>query len=156
MSNTNRSNPFLYTLDATNQKLVDVIQSTIKDWIIQGFIGVISIVTSFMYWGMYKNPQYISIAICVGLFLFIFVEIQRAIIESDDVQIDIMKYGNESGRNTMGYSYINNEELFMKVIDITTQYGKVKFIKESIYIFDIIELFISAINILHIMIYVFG
>ena len=48
MSNFNRSNPFLYTLDATNQKLVTDIQLSIKDWIIQGCIGAITVMTSII------------------------------------------------------------------------------------------------------------
>ena len=155
MSNFNRRNPFLYTLDATNQKLVTDIQLSIKDWIIQGCIGAITVMTSIIYWGLYRNPQYISIVLCIGLFLFTLIEIKRAVKESDTVQIDIMKYGNDNGKNMMGYSYINNEELFVKVTQITTQCGKVQFIRESIYVFDFIELFILVVNILHILIFIF-
>ena len=111
--------------------------------------------TSIIYWGLYRNPQYISIVLCIGLFLFTLIEIKRAVKESDTVQIDIMKYGNDNGKNMMGYSYINNEELFVKVTQITTQCGKVQFIRESIYVFDFIELFILVVNILHILIFIF-
>lgn len=153
MNSFNRSNPFLYTLDAENQKLLYLIQSTIKDWIIQGCIGGITVITSLIYWGLYKSPQYIPIVICVGLFIFSLIEIRRGIQESDTLKIDVMKYGN--GKNMMGYSYINNEELFTKVNRVTTQCGKIEFLRESIYVFDLIELFVFIINILHILTFVF-
>lgn len=155
MNSFNRNNPFLYSLDAVSKKLFSLIQASIKDWIIQGCIGVVTIITSFIYWGLYKIPQYIPIIICIGLWIFSLLEIQRVVRNFDIAEINNIKYGNVNNQSMMGYSYINNEELFAKVNQLTTQCGKIEFLRESIYIFYFIELFIFIINILHILIYVF-
>jgi hypothetical protein len=151
MSQYNRSNPFLYTFDAVNQKLVDETQKAIKQLIILGITTGIAVILSIIRWILYCNSQIISITFSIGLFIYAFLEIRRSIRSNQTTQIDTIKYGNSA----LTYTYINNEEAFSQVNQINVQLGKVDSIQESIITYGIIDLIVILIQTVMILIYIF-
>jgi hypothetical protein len=147
----NRGNPFLYTFDAVNQKLVEETEKAIKYLMIYGILEVFVIGLSITRWIIYQKSQAIPIVITIGLFLYGILEIRKSIHTTQSMQVDVVNYGNSS----MTYTYVNNEELFTQVNTINIHLGKITSIKESFVTYDIICLAIITVQTLAILIYIF-
>lgn len=151
MSDYNRSNPFVHLIQTSNERLVMESEKAIKNAMIMGIFGFISLVFSIITWVVLKDPQLGMIAVIIGLFIFAFLQIRQGIRASRTTEINLMIYGDE-----FTYKNVNNEELLSKSIDININIGRILFANETIYIFDLIYLFLILAYMIRIMIYIFS
>ena len=150
MSDFNLENPFVYLNFSTNQKLVEEIDKLIKTWMIMALLEVIFFILSLITWIGLKASQVDIIIGTSVLFVFALFQLRGAIRSNRTNEITDMIVGDE-----FTYKNVNNEELMKKITFSNENFGKVKTIRECIYVYDIIYLCLIIIQILRILIFIF-
>lgn len=154
MNHYNRTNPFLYILDQSNDALILETQNLIKLAIIQFILSTLCVVEEFFFCFLIKKISYFEVFIlfiCIFSNWFVANRVIVAISHNKQLYINRKKYPDS---DLATYVTLNNEEMFNDTINVNIHLGQVKGFKNSIFlIFGIIliSVIIYCIRILMIL-----
>lgn len=132
MNHYNRTNPFLYILDQSNDALIIETQNLIKIAIIQFILSTIWVIEGVFYCILIKNIgsfEVFLILISILTNWFVVNRVVIAISHNKQSYINRKKYPDN---DITTYVTLNNEEMFNDTIDINIHFGQVKGFRNSI------------------------
>lgn len=132
MNHYNRTNPFLYVLDQSNDILISECHNLIKIAIVQFILNVIWIVEAILYCIAIKSISSFEpflLIMCILENWFVTSRVMIAISHNKQSYINRKKYPDN---DITTYVTLNNEEMFNDTINISTYIGQVRGYKSSV------------------------
>lgn len=154
MTHYNRTNPFLYMLDKSNDVLIQETQDLIKTSIIQFILTSLWIIETAVYCVLIKNFNIFSLGcliLAIIMNAFMYHCVRESIGHNKQFYINRKKYPDN---DLTTFVTMNNEEMYHDTIDITIQIGRIQGYKKSLLILcvvSLIELIIYGIQIIQII-----
>lgn len=150
MSNYNRQNPFVYLLEKKEDELTEKSRHSIKNMIILFIIMGITEILSTIVLILFKDLQVFEFAISIAIAIFILLEITNGVRSINKSNMNEMIFGD-----LYKDINVNQEQLLTQINNYNISIGKVEFVIESIYFFDIIYLTLLLIRLIEIFLFVF-
>ena len=150
MSNYNRQNPFVYLLEKKEDELTEKSRHSIKNMIILFIIIGITEILSTIVIILFKDLQVFEFAISIAIAIFILLEITNGVRSINKSNMNEMIFGD-----LYKDINVNQEQLLTQINNYNISIGKVEFVIESIYFFDIIYLTLLLIRLIEIFLFIF-
>ena len=150
MSNYNRQNPFVYLLEKKEDELTEKSRHSIKNMIILFIIMSITEILSTIVIILFKDLQVFEFAISIAIAIFILLEITNGVRSINKSNMNEMIFGD-----LYKDINVNQEQLLTQINNYNISIGKVEFVIESIYFFDIIYLTLLLIRLIEIFLFIF-
>ena len=150
MSNYNRQNPFVYLLEKKEYELTEKSRNSIKNMIILFIIMGITEILSTIVLILFKDLQVFEFAISIAIAIFILLEITNGVRSINKSNMNEMIFGD-----LYKDINVNQEQLLTQINNYNISIGKVEFVIESIYFFDIIYLTLLLIRLIEIFLFIF-
>ena len=150
MSNYNRQNPFVYILEKKEDELTEKSRHSIKNMIILFIIMGITEILSTIVLILFKDLQVFEFAISIAIAIFILLEITNGVRSINKSNMNEMIFGD-----LYKDINVNQEQLLTQINNYNISIGKVEFVIESIYFFDMIYLTLLLIRLIEIFLFIF-
>lgn len=134
MTHYNRSNPFLYILDRSNDNLIMDSHDTIKHMIILACLSLcwfVSVIVSSIACKQMNYQDLIEIIGVLMINVYCVISIRVAVLTNKTYLINKKKYPDSE----FVYTYFNNEELFEHTLKINHHIGKLSMLRNQITLF---------------------
>lgn len=134
MTHYNRSNPFLYILDRSNDTLIADSKDTIKHIIILVCLSIcwtVSVIISSVICKQLWYPDLLEFLIVLIANGYSILNVRLAIRQNKTLLIDEKKYPESE----FTYTYFNNEILFQDTINISHHIGRLSMLRNQISLF---------------------
>lgn len=143
MNHYNRSNPFLYVLDGSNDELIRFSQESIKSILVYFILSIMLIVLSIVDGILHNHPlasNLIEILVIIGLTGFTLYQLKKSIDQNKTFTINQIKYPDSK----ITYTFINNEQLFQDTLNVNMHIGKLIFLNQMIRYLSLITILLCG------------